>query len=376
MIFKRKTLIYLSIILICAAIIVPDFINRGKNLVPSHSFSLTTITDQPDQGNSNISLYETDKGQISFKFKLNKGYTFPYAGIRLKSAKDYLFKTTNHDLLRIVANSDSACTIMINIITDVPIYDSKNGLYHRRAVYFSTMAKIEEGYNTINTALSDFQIPEWWFTKNRIERSKAKNIRLKAFGNMEILVNSNNQSQQGNIVVKSISLEKKILNLLITNFIKLFSITFFIVILVYFVKLRATFKKAKQTVLTHKKIHLDNEKERIKANIVNFLDQNYSDPDLNISYMSKKTNISIYLIPSLLKEISDCTFKQYVNNLRVNKAKDMLKNEDTKIIDVAYSVGYNTVTHFNKVFKSLEGISPKDYRKKYQSIKPEYSEQQ
>ena len=58
------------------------------------------------------------------------------------------------------------------------------------------------------------------------------------------------------------------------------------------------------------------------------------------------------------------TFKQYLNIIRITEAKRLLRETDNQITSCAYNVGYNNIPHFNRTFKQLEGISPKEYRKK------------
>jgi AraC-like DNA-binding protein len=57
------------------------------------------------------------------------------------------------------------------------------------------------------------------------------------------------------------------------------------------------------------------------------------------------------------------TFTQYVQQLRVTEAKKLLLETDMSISQVSYQVGFQTLSHFNKTFKSLTGMTPKDWRK-------------
>ena len=57
------------------------------------------------------------------------------------------------------------------------------------------------------------------------------------------------------------------------------------------------------------------------------------------------------------------TFKQYLNKIRLSEAKRLLKETDRQIADIAYHVGYKNVTHFHRIFKQNEKISPNEYRK-------------
>jgi AraC-like DNA-binding protein len=48
--------------------------------------------------------------------------------------------------------------------------------------------------------------------------------------------------------------------------------------------------------------------------------------------------------------------------VRVEKAKNLLLNPNLRISEIAYEVGFQSLTHFNRVFKRVVGQSPTDYR--------------
>jgi AraC-like DNA-binding protein len=58
------------------------------------------------------------------------------------------------------------------------------------------------------------------------------------------------------------------------------------------------------------------------------------------------------------------TFTDYLARLRIEKAKTLLLDRNRRISEIAYDVGFQSLTHFNRVFKAITGQSPSDYRKK------------
>ena len=52
----------------------------------------------------------------------------------------------------------------------------------------------------------------------------------------------------------------------------------------------------------------------------------------------------------------------YINSLRVEKAKHLLENTNTKVIDIALEVGFDTLPYFSSVFKKYTGVSPAEKR--------------
>jgi two-component system response regulator YesN len=72
---------------------------------------------------------------------------------------------------------------------------------------------------------------------------------------------------------------------------------------------------------------------------------------------------SVYFGKVFSKEVG-VTFNSYVNQKRIDEAKKLLVNEDIKIYDIADRVGYSDVDYFSRKFRSIEGMSPADYRKR------------
>ena len=57
-------------------------------------------------------------------------------------------------------------------------------------------------------------------------------------------------------------------------------------------------------------------------------------------------------------------FNAYVNQKRIDEAQKLLVSENIKIYDIAERVGFSDVDYFSRKFRSIEGMSPADYRRK------------
>ena len=97
-------------------------------------------------------------------------------------------------------------------------------------------------------------------------------------------------------------------------------------------------------------------------NAVKHIDTHYAE-DLRIEEVSKISALSQSYFSYLFKSITSKTFIEYVNDLRVVKSLELLRNTDKKVIDISFDVGFNNVNHFNRVFKRQMGIAPLSYRK-------------
>ena len=72
--------------------------------------------------------------------------------------------------------------------------------------------------------------------------------------------------------------------------------------------------------------------------------------------------ISSWHLSKLLNQYTGKGFFEIVNRIRIDKAKELLKGSTAKIQEISDMVGFQDVTHFSRIFKNYEGISPKDYR--------------
>ena len=63
-----------------------------------------------------------------------------------------------------------------------------------------------------------------------------------------------------------------------------------------------------------------------------------------------------------------CSFKEYINHLRVNKAKYQLENTDKKIIEIMYECGFKNQSSFNRVFLQANGTTPSEFRKEVKKV--------
>ena len=66
----------------------------------------------------------------------------------------------------------------------------------------------------------------------------------------------------------------------------------------------------------------------------------------------------------MFKKATGLTFTDYLGRVRVEKAKNLLLNPHLRVSEIAYTVGFQSLTHFNRVFRKLTGESPTDFREK------------
>lgn len=104
--------------------------------------------------------------------------------------------------------------------------------------------------------------------------------------------------------------------------------------------------------------------DHIVQEILSILNQEYHQP-ITLSYLSDKVFLSPNYLRVLFKGKMNISIQEYVTQLRINKAKELLKNHRYKVHEIGGIVGYENSTYFNKVFKDRVQMTPGEYRSKY-----------
>jgi YesN/AraC family two-component response regulator len=68
-------------------------------------------------------------------------------------------------------------------------------------------------------------------------------------------------------------------------------------------------------------------------------------------------------LSSLFKQQTGQTFTEFVNLLRIEKSKELLRHSSASILDISLEVGFSNQNYFNRVFKKLTGITPGEFRR-------------
>lgn len=85
--------------------------------------------------------------------------------------------------------------------------------------------------------------------------------------------------------------------------------------------------------------------------------------DLSLGQVARAVNASSFYFCKLFKKSTGINFIDYVSRLRIGKAKNLLLNPNCLISEIAFEVGFQSLTHFNRVFKKITGLSPSRYRR-------------
>ncbi|MEM7369674.1 MAG: substrate-binding domain-containing protein [Bacteroidota bacterium] len=94
-----------------------------------------------------------------------------------------------------------------------------------------------------------------------------------------------------------------------------------------------------------------------------FVNQNFHREDFQVADLSKEFGLSRSQLYRKVKALLGQSISDYIQQIRLQKAEELLKEEELSISDIAYKVGYSSPEYFSTVFKTKYDISPTKYRK-------------
>ena len=94
--------------------------------------------------------------------------------------------------------------------------------------------------------------------------------------------------------------------------------------------------------------------------ILSYLNEHYAS-DISLKKISEEFHLNSSYISQLIKSETGLTYTQYVTELRINKAKELLKTTKMSLNEVSEAVGFNDYFYFIKKFKREVGITPGKY---------------
>lgn len=103
--------------------------------------------------------------------------------------------------------------------------------------------------------------------------------------------------------------------------------------------------------------------ERINL-VMNFIMKHYSE-EVKLEKVAKLANLTKASFCRYFISKTHKTFSQFLNEIRILNACKLLINSNMTITEICYDTGYNNISHFNRQFKLITGLTAKNYAKKY-----------
>jgi len=325
----------------------------------SQIFGYKFYSDSNAGGDSKILKQIITDSVIKLDFQISNKINAPYAGINIgpKESKSINLKQYNQLTIRLKGYEING--IGIALVTQNSLKRSGN---KSQEILFYHIFKISSGINTYKISMDKFGVPDWWGENNRIEDASILKPDLK---NLEAINISSaftpNTGRIQSLEIYSLAFSrnnKPLITLIIT-------LEFAFILLVFAaLYIIERIRENKQIItIAYKPIESRNI-ETSKSDFIDFINNNFQNSELTMDFVSEATGVSQRKITNEIQNQFACNFKSYINRLRINESKRLLLETELNIGEIAFKVGFNNQSHFNRVFKSEVLISPTEYRDK------------
>lgn len=110
-----------------------------------------------------------------------------------------------------------------------------------------------------------------------------------------------------------------------------------------------------------KEIELESDNEILMKKVMKVINDNLDNTELKVEMLSMEIGLSRVQLHRKMKEITGISTGEFIRNIRLKKAAELLSEKKVNVSQVAYMVGFSSHTHFSTVFRKFYGVSPTEY---------------
>ena len=127
------------------------------------------------------------------------------------------------------------------------------------------------------------------------------------------------------------------------------------------VKLLAIFAQHLSMLTNQVVVQQENAEPPVIRRAKDFIQEHLAE-DISLGQVARAVNTSTFYFCKMFKKMTGINFTDYLSRMRIEKSKNLLLNPNLRVSEIAFEVGFQSLTHFNRVFKKILGQTPTDYR--------------
>lgn len=354
--------------LLILLILFIDFYNHNLIVFPAKDIGnrIYATSDNVWQGNSQIEEFAYDNKSLKLKYRLKTGYSEPkvFFSISLAPAEKPV-DLSDFDSVSIHVKEATPKRVFVFIKTFLPgisLSEPSQAATLRHNQYLLQLSPKQQKY-TIK--LKDFITPSWWTQMVKLQRELLPPetfCKTVAFDLHFIRICSDYRiNKPEKIVIDRISFHRK--PAWFCYFLPPLALVY--VGWLVSVLIRGQHSKNHPLFLKGKNLTVTSYREKELSQVKDFIETNYGLADISTRMVAQQLGLSPARVIQLLKDEYQLTFKQLINKLRITEAKRLLKETDLPIIEIAFNLGFNNASYFNKLFKQYEDMTPSEYREQF-----------
>lgn len=375
--FYKKALVSLLLLLAVNALLAYLCLDRtflqlalvpgDKSTLPWHTGS---ATDGYQGGRSTAKVYE-DKYGLDFGLNLSTAVAYPFASVAMifeDEQKQPLLQDLSsytRATFRIKCTPANVLNFSLFTVDEHITRVDDLSTYRTPTTFFSC----DEHWSLIELDLTRLEIPQWWIDRHQLKLSM-KDYRLDQV--LQLQFGSTYQGPtnvDAHVQINELTLTGRDWHYLYSLGVFLFlscvtyAVWFFrqhTHALVNDLKLKI---RKERPLVAYQQLSVESQHDKDKSLILQFLATNYANPELSVDAVVTAIGVSRTKINDILKAELGFTFSSYLNKLRLTEAARLLtEKEEANIAEIAYSVGYNNASYFNKLFKEEYGCTPNTFK--------------
>lgn len=333
---------------------VPDYV-----VFPSQdSFKIEAYTDASNNGNSKVELLEVTDSMTQMSFSFGEDFHSPYVGLSFTPLSSSVVDVSKYNRLTVEIQGIGLSRVGIALYS-IP---ERNSSYEGPAESLNhSYLNISDQRIEYHLPIKQFHHPEWWEdvygitsnTRRKPDLSRLLHVNIGTAFTSEL-----DGCKQLRIYSVAFSRDNSSLYFWLGGVYLLL-----LAMLGIWRFLNSKTRPPSSTVTVAYRPLIVDEPESKDEACIHFLNTHYNISDLTLEKVATQTGITPRQITHLIHDRFDCHFKTYLNRIRITESKRMLAETEQNMAEIAYHVGFNNQSHFNRVFKTECGISPSEYRK-------------
>ena len=328
--------------------------------------NVDSYSDSLDQGTSIIHGLQKKDSALEFSYTLKNTLKFPYValGLDLKQLTigESHLNLSNYQFLTIVIRSSKSSGVTTQFKNYIPPTRQKNPKESFRLSQQDIL--LSQQWQSITISLQNYVVPDWWKTTYG-SISGDRDLFFETATRFELAPSKSHfilPDQVDTLFIKSIRVSGK------QN--KAYYIALLLILAIWipflYKQTKVFFRKKvlrEVTLSSYERRPQPNSNKDDWTLISDYISINYHDSNINSSTIANDLSLSTKRINDCVKANMQSTLKVYLNDLRMREAIRLLLDTELQVNQIAYDIGYSTVSHFNRVFKSYKNISPSEFRK-------------
>lgn len=314
-------------------------------------------SDKPNDGNSKILNHTVSDSLIKLSFLLQDKFHSPYVGVSIAPLKNKIINAQKYNQISLTILGENIDRIGLSIFTSPFTSINKNeqdeSLYH-------TYLNISTQLKTYDIPIKQLHHPDWWEDLHHLQENERDEPNLDNI--LHINIGSAFSPYIKNVkTLKIYSLSFSRNNqMLFVSMALVYTILVLLNFAILYIILNRKNKDTKITV-AYKSLEITNNISGEEP-CIEYINSNYSDSNLTLEIISEKISVTQRKITKIIRDKFECNFKTYLNRIRINESKRFLTQSNLNIGEIACKVGFNSQSHFNRVFKTEMQLSPSKYR--------------